>query len=45
MIPLVKKIYNLGTQEIEEDYKIAVVRISNIIAFLFLMIAGQSAAQ
>ena len=37
MIPFVKKIYNLGTQEIEEDYKIAVVRISNIIAFLFLM--------
>ncbi|TDI76878.1 MAG: hypothetical protein E2O83_08895 [Bacteroidetes bacterium] len=37
MIPIVYKIYNLGTQEIEEDYKIAVVRISNIIAFIFLM--------
>ncbi|MCK5701265.1 MAG: hypothetical protein KAI29_08935, partial [Cyclobacteriaceae bacterium] len=37
MIPFVKKIYYLGTQEIEEDYKIAVVRISNIIAFIFLM--------
>ena len=36
MIRLVKKIYNLGTQEIEEDYKIAVVQISNIIAFIFL---------
>lgn len=37
MVPFVNKIYNLGTQEIEEDYKIAVVRISNIIAFIFLM--------
>ncbi len=39
MIPIVDKIYNLGTQEIKEDYKIPIVGISNIIAFLFL-IAG-----
>ena len=37
MISIVKKIYNLGTQEIKDDYKISVVRISNIIAFIFLM--------
>lgn len=37
MIPIVDKIYNLGTQEIKEDYKIPIVRISNIIALLFLM--------
>ena len=37
MIPFVKRIYNLGTQEIKEDYKIAVVKISNIIAVIFLM--------
>jgi len=37
MIPIVDKIYSLGTQEIKEDYKIAVVKISNIIAFIFLM--------
>lgn len=37
MIPIVNKVYNLGTQAIDEDYKIAVVRISNIIAFIFLM--------
>lgn len=37
MIAFVEKIYNLGTQEIKEDYKIAVVKISNIIAFIFLM--------
>lgn len=37
MIPIVDKIYNLGTQEIKEDYKIPIVRISNIIAFIFLM--------
>jgi hypothetical protein len=37
MIPIVDKIYNLGTQELKEDYKIPIVRISNIIAFLFLM--------
>jgi len=37
MIPFVNKIYTLGTQDIKEDYKIAVVKISNIIAFIFLM--------
>lgn len=37
MIPIVDKIYNLGTQEIKEDYRIPIVRISNIIAFIFLM--------
>ncbi len=37
MIPIVDKIYNLGTQEIKEDYKIPIVRISNIMALLFLM--------
>lgn len=37
MIAIVDKIYNLGTQEIKEDYKIAVVKISNIIAIIFLI--------
>lgn len=37
MIPIVKKIHHLGTQEIKEDYKVGVVKISNIIAFIFLM--------
>lgn len=37
MIAFVKNIYNLGTQEIEEDYKIAAVQISNIIALIFLL--------
>lgn len=37
MIPVVNRIYTLGTQDIKEDYKIAVVKISNIIAFIFLM--------
>lgn len=37
MIRFINSIYNLGTQEIKEDYKIAVVQISNIIALIFLM--------
>ena len=37
MIPIVNTIYNLGTQDINEDYKIGVVKISNIIAFIFLI--------
>ncbi len=37
MIPLFNKIHNLGTQELKTDYKIAAVRISNVIAFIFLM--------
>ena len=37
MIAFAERIYNLGTQEIEEDYRIAVVKISNIIAIIFLM--------
>lgn len=37
MNPIVKSIINLGTQEFDQDYKIAVVRISNVIAFVFLM--------
>ena len=37
MIPFVERIYNLGIKEIKEDYRIAVVKISNIIAFIFLM--------
>ena len=37
MIPIVEKIYNLGTKEISEDYKIAVVKISNIISCIFLL--------
>lgn len=37
MIPIIDKLYNLGTQEIKEDYRIPIIRISNIIAMLFLM--------
>ena len=37
MIPFVDKILNLGTKEVKEDYKIAVIKISNIISFIFLM--------
>lgn len=37
MIPIVKKIHHLGTKELKEDYKVAVVKISNIIAFIFLL--------
>lgn len=37
MISIVTKIHKLGTQEIQEDYKVAVIKISNIIAFIFLM--------
>jgi putative methionine-R-sulfoxide reductase with GAF domain len=36
MISLFNKIINFGTEGIEVDYKIAVVRISNIIALIFL---------
>ena len=37
MIPLFNKIHNLGTQELKIDYKIPTVKISNVIAFIFLM--------
>ena len=37
MVPFVRKIINLGTQEIKEEYNIPIVRISNIIALLFLV--------
>lgn len=37
MIPFVNKIYHFGSQALSEEYKISAVKISNIIAFIFLM--------
>lgn len=37
MLQFIDKIYSLGTQNIAEDYKVAAIKISNIISFIFLM--------
>ncbi len=37
MLKFINKIHNLGTKETDQDYKIAVIRISNIISLIFLL--------